>query len=338
RAAHRRRDNFHRDQRARLVAGGRQPGDPIGVAIRCPGIGHDGADRRGARAHRHRNRVVVVVAARADLERHAAFNPFTRRRAAMKHRRIRPIVAALISVAILASCSAEEEAPEPERAVHSVNSSLPEVEVEQLSLPFAFQELPAFTLPFEDIPRSADGILFGLHEVDGVLEFSAVSTDGEVLWTTERPASCSGFTLSKIGETPIAVLTDVESTDDALAQVTASAYDLRTGELQWGPVPVAGAWRGPGTVFAEAAPASEVGWRGSLDHRAARILLGILAFQDRRAADRRVDRRRGHGRRARASDRERLRPSHRGTPVGARPGGGGLARAGNGVRRSRSRL
>ena len=92
----------------------------------------------------------------------------------MKHRRIRPIVAALISVAILASCSAEEEAPEPERAVHSVNSSLPEVEVEQLSLPFAFQELPAFTLPFEDIPRSADGILFGLHEVDGVLEFSAV--------------------------------------------------------------------------------------------------------------------------------------------------------------------
>ena len=180
----------------------------------------------------------------------------------MKHRRIRPIVAALISVAILASCSAEEEAPEPERAVHSVNSSLPEVEVEQLSLPFAFQELPAFTLPFEDIPRSADGILFGLHEVDGVLEFSAVSTDGEVLWTTERPASCSGFTLSKIGETPIAVLTDVESTDDALAQVTASAYDLRTGELQWGPVPVAGAWQGPGTVFAEAAPASAMGETG----------------------------------------------------------------------------
>jgi len=180
----------------------------------------------------------------------------------MKHRRIRAVVAALISVAILASCSSEEELPEPERAVHSVNSSLPEVEVEQLSLPFAFQELPAFTLPFEDIPRSADGILFGLHEVGGVLEFSAVSTDGEVLWTTERPASCSGFTLSAIGETPIAVLTDVESTDDALAQVTASAYDLRTGELQWGPVPVAGAWQGPGTVFAEAAPASAMGETG----------------------------------------------------------------------------
>ena len=180
----------------------------------------------------------------------------------MTHRPLRLVTAALMSAAILAGCSTAEERPEAERAVHSVNSSLPEVEVEQLSLPFAFQELPTFTLPFDDMPQSADGILFGLRETDGVLEFSAVSTDGQKLWTTERPATCSGFTLSTIEGSPIAVLTDVDSTDDALAEVTASAYDLRTGELQWGPVPVPGPWHGPGTVFAEAAPASAMGDTG----------------------------------------------------------------------------
>lgn len=180
----------------------------------------------------------------------------------MSHRTLRAIGAAVISAVIIAGCSTADDQPEAERAVHSVNDPLPEVDVEQLSLPFAFQELPTFTLPFDSAPQSADDILFGLREVDGVLEFSAVSTGGEKLWATERPATCSGFTLSMIEGRPIAVLTDVDSTDDALAQVTASAYDLRSGELQWGPVPVAGPWQGAGTVFAEAAPASAMGETG----------------------------------------------------------------------------
>src|SRR5699024_8734668 len=163
-------------------------------------------------------------------------------------------VAGISAVMILAGCSTPAEEPEPERAVHSATSPLDQAQPDDLILPFAFQELPAFQLPFDDTPKSLDGVLFGLQEVEGVLEFTAVSTQGEKLWSTQRPASCSGFTLSKAGDTPIAVLTDVDSTADALAQVTASAYDLRTGEPQWGPVPVEGPWRGPGTVFAQAAP------------------------------------------------------------------------------------
>lgn len=178
------------------------------------------------------------------------------------------IVAGLSAVMVVAGCSTSPDEPEPERAIHSATSPLEDAHPDELALPFAFQELPAFILPFDTVPQSLDGVLFGLREVEGVLEFTAVNTEGEKLWSTQRPATCSGFTLSSAGDTPIAVLTDVESTTDALAQVTASAYDLRTGELQWGPVPVEGPWHGPGTVFAQAAPASamgEVGPREVLD-------------------------------------------------------------------------
>ncbi len=184
------------------------------------------------------------------------------------HSTLRVLAAGIVGAMLVAGCSAPEEVPDPERAVHSVNTPLEEVEIDQLALPYAFQELPAYDLPFDDVPLSADGILFGLQEVEGVLEFSAVTVDGELLWSTQRPATCSGFTLSRVGETPLVILTDVESNSEALAQVTASAYDLRSGELRWGPVPVDGPWQGPGTVFAEAAPASamgEVGPRQVLD-------------------------------------------------------------------------
>lgn len=189
--------------------------------------------------------------------------------------RLRGVLAAGILGALLVGCSTAEEAPEPERGILSAQTTLPEAEVDQLALPLAFQELPTFTLPFDSAPETADGVLFGLQEVDGILEFAAVDTAGHTLWSTQRPAACSGFTLSSGGEAPSAVLTDVASTSDALAEVTASAYNLHTGELQWGPVPVAGPWQGPGTVFAEAAPASamgETGPREVLDPRTGEVL------------------------------------------------------------------
>lgn len=178
------------------------------------------------------------------------------------------ITATLAGVLLLAACSSTPEATDVNRSVLTSSEQLPSFDVDETLLPFAFQELPTFDLPFEDTPKSLDGILFGLQEVDGHLEFSAVDASGSVLWQTQRPATCSGFTLTYSGDTPIAVLTDTESTDDSLSAVTASAYDLRTGAPVWGPVEVAGPWHGPGTVFAEPAPASamgEVGQRVLLD-------------------------------------------------------------------------
>lgn len=169
----------------------------------------------------------------------------------------------LAGVLVLGAC-AGSAGPTPERSVVHAEAGLPAAEVDPLTLPYPFKELPTFDLPFDDVPESMDGVLLGLRELDGVLEFSAVSTRGDLLWSTQRPASCSGFTLTRAGGTPIAVLTDVQSTDDALAQVTASAYDLHTGEQVWGPVPVAGPWHGPGTVFAAPAPASAMGQVGDV--------------------------------------------------------------------------
>lgn len=60
----------------------------------------------------------------------------------------------------------------------------------------------------------------------------------------------------------VAILTDAQTTDDAIAQVTATGYDLATGEERWGPVAVPGPHQGPGPVFAAAAPASAVGEGG----------------------------------------------------------------------------
>lgn len=54
---------------------------------------------------------------------------------------------------------------------------------------------------------------------------------------------------------PLAVLTDSAATSVCDEGVTASAYDLQTGEQRWGPVDVPGPLRGPGTIFS--APGAE---------------------------------------------------------------------------------
>lgn len=179
-------------------------------------------------------------------------------------RRLAPIAALAAAVAFLAACTwaPTETQIEPDRAVHQHTGDLPTVAVPELQLPFAFQELPTFALPYDDAPQTRAGVLLGLHDAGGVLEFTAVSTAGRILWSTQRPATCSGFTLTVAGQTPIAILTDVGTTGKALAQVSATAYHLHTGEVLWGPVPVAGPWHGPGAVFAEAAPAAEMGATG----------------------------------------------------------------------------
>ena len=93
-------------------------------------------------------------------------------------------------------------------------------------------------------------------DAGGYLEFTAIDASGQALWTVERPLACAGFTLTTGPDgLPIAVINDATTTDAALAATTASAYDLRTGELVWGPVEVPGPHQGPGLVYA--APSAE---------------------------------------------------------------------------------
>lgn len=171
---------------------------------------------------------------------------------------LRAVIGVVATALALSSCAIMGEA-EPDRDITSEATDLPTAEVDIESLPQSFQELPLWSLPYDDVPTHLDGVLFGLQERRGVLEFSAVSTDGQLLWTTQRPPTCSGFALTMVDDQPLAILTDVTSSDDALSQVTASAFDLHTGEPVWGPVEVVGPWHGPGAVFAQGAPPSTMG-------------------------------------------------------------------------------
>lgn len=108
----------------------------------------------------------------------------------------------------LAGCSQAEPEPEVERSVVVAQEQLPEAEVEQSNLPFPFQELPTFTLDFDALPLAVDDVFVGLAERGGILEFSAVDSTGAELWSTQRPASCSGYAFSEIDGESIVVLTD----------------------------------------------------------------------------------------------------------------------------------
>lgn len=177
-------------------------------------------------------------------------------------RRLRALgLGVTLAIIVLAGCSTTQP-DDAETAVPEVGETLPTATVDELLLPFAFHELPTYTLPFDTPPQELDGVILGLQEVAGELQFTAVGTDGTVLWSLTRPATCSGYALTMVDGAALAILTDVESSDSALSQTTASAYDLHTGAQVWGPVEVPGPWQGPGTVFAEAAPASAMGETG----------------------------------------------------------------------------
>ncbi len=181
-------------------------------------------------------------------------------------------------ITLVAGCSllgdGEEPAGVPDREVHVIDARLGEAEIERGRLPYPFAELPAFTPGWDDVPRFADGVFFGLGDAGGVLEFTAVDAHGTELWTVQRPASCSGYVLATTGEgteplgttdegaDSVAILADVETTDEALSAVTATGYDLATGAERWGPVSVPGPYQGPGPVFAAPTQASTIGEGG----------------------------------------------------------------------------
>lgn len=131
-----------------------------------------------------------------------------------------------------------------------------------LRLPTPYEDRDIVAPDWEFAPQEVDGVFLSARPGERSMEFSAVDASGTLLWSAERPLSCSGFTVTRDANgRGIAVLPDLVSTSDALAQTTASGYDISTGELVWGPVEVPGPYRGPGTVFAYA-PKSVVGENG----------------------------------------------------------------------------
>ncbi|MGC0251450.1 hypothetical protein [Pseudactinotalea sp. Z1748] len=146
-------------------------------------------------------------------------------------------------------------------------------------LPYHLEARRIVQTPFDVLPAERGEVFLAPEERDGALTFSAVDAEGSVLWTAERPRGCAGFTLAGTEDgQDLAVLTDVDPDGDSgeRATTTATAYDLRTGELAWGPVPVGGPHVGPGLVFAApgAGPIGDGGARLVLDAATGEILAG----------------------------------------------------------------
>ncbi|MGO1833428.1 MAG: hypothetical protein ACTH0C_02025, partial [Actinomycetaceae bacterium] len=175
--------------------------------------------------------------------------------------------AAVIAALVLVACGSE---PEVDREPRSAAHAPAEVDTEGLRMPLILGDAVLHDPGWSSAPQEHDGVYLAPATGSGTLEFRAVDSDGEALWTAERPLSCTGFTVSTgpDGE-PIAVLTDTGTTDDTFAGVTATAYDLVTGAEVWGPVDVPGPYQGPGLVFAAPpeGPMGDTGRRTALDPR-----------------------------------------------------------------------
>lgn len=212
-------------------------------------------------------------------------------------RRARALAAVVGVATLLAACTpadpgadgpaAEQPAGETARtAVEVVGAPAPTADLTAWAVPATWADVVAVDPGWDHRPLESDGLLLGFagpgdepgdgsdgsdRSDGGPLEFSAVDSTGEVRWRTERPPACSGYTLSRAGDRPVAVLTDVE---DGGLGTTASGVDLATGETLWGPVRVPGPYQGPGAVFAEPAPAmGETGRRVALDPATGDVVL-----------------------------------------------------------------
>lgn len=116
---------------------------------------------------------------------------------------------------------------------------------------------PGWDAPAQEV----DGTFLSMHEKKDSLEYRAVDSTGEILWTAQRPRSCSAYLVAAADNGPIAVLMDQGSPAGGSLTPTASGYDLTTGEELWGPVETPGALLGNGLVFA-GAPQDFIGTGG----------------------------------------------------------------------------
>ena len=173
--------------------------------------------------------------------------------------------AAGLLLAVLAGCATEPEPAQVAPAPVVVDKPAEASGVSPQNLPLPLAPFEVVATGWTEQPLERDGMFLGIRSPvapEDPLRFIATDSAGTVLWVAERPASCTGFALSRAGDRPVAVLTDLESTDDAVAQTTATAYDLATGDRLWGPVDVPGPHHGPGLVFSSSAPRAAVGETG----------------------------------------------------------------------------
>lgn len=176
----------------------------------------------------------------------------------------------ILAVAVTACTATVPLGADPgnlDRAPRQVGTLAPHYAGTEPSLPPSFDDALIFDPGWDVPPLESHGVyLAPVVEEDRVI-FTAVSEEGTVLWTAERPMLCSAFVVTASEDGPLAVLMDITAGESAMSVTTVSAYDLRTGTKRWGPVDVPGPHLGPGLVFAASPPATigETGPRLAID-------------------------------------------------------------------------
>ena len=168
----------------------------------------------------------------------------------MTRRGLVSLTIGLTTTLALLGCTLAEEPPELEREPKQVDTKLDAVDASDLQLPLIVEPLELVEPGWDLDVKHLGDVFLSADSSEDRLDFSAVDSNGTTLWQAQRPTGCTGFTVTADSEgKPLAVLTDSASDESCSTEVTASAYDLETGEQKWGPTEVPGPMQGPGTVF-----------------------------------------------------------------------------------------
>ena len=163
------------------------------------------------------------------------------------------LAAGLCTTLALVGCTSAEEPPDLEREPKQLDAELDAVDTSELQLPLIVEPLELVEPGWDLDVKHLGDVFLSAGSSDERLDFSAVDSKGTTLWQAQRPTGCTGFTVTVDSEgNPLAVLTDSASDESCSTEVTASAYDLESGEQRWGPTEVPGPLQGPGTVFSPA--------------------------------------------------------------------------------------
>lgn len=168
-------------------------------------------------------------------------------------------LAGVVPLGLLAACTptvdpdpdATQTVPEDLRRDPVLHGTLLDsVDSSSLRLPLEMTVQLLVQPAWSAAPEQLGGMLLGFEEGDGRLRFSALSEDGTLAWSAERPLGCTGFALTRDAlDRDLAVLPDVASSDGAATTVT--GYDLGSAAVIWGPMTVPGSRIAPGLVYAE---------------------------------------------------------------------------------------
>lgn len=144
------------------------------------------------------------------------------------------VIALIASTLVLTACSGGntihgESIPNYDPTPQEIDSAAPEAVTADLRIPLQLQELPIVDPQWATQPKYSNDIFLAAGEADGLLTYRAVDSTGTVLWEAERPQSCTGFSLTSVGEDTIAVLSDIDPDGEGFGTTTVSGYELEDG-------------------------------------------------------------------------------------------------------------